>query len=149
LRTAALWAREKSEPHSDQAIPAAPLIDVTDKMTVLYAGEQRLDHETKSVTLCISLRSNSLTTISGPLYLHVDTTSSDFGAIELVNPTPEASLGVAYVNVSSSLHGGSLSPGDTTAPYPLTFRFSEDLAPGPNRFFLLKMKLRVFSRQQR
>jgi hypothetical protein len=149
LRTATIRAREKPGSPSAQSPFSPALVDVTDKVTVLYGGGQYLDHETKSATICISLRNNSSVAVSGPLYLHVNNTSSDFGAITLVNPTPRTSLGSDYLDVSSSLHDGSLGPGDTTAPNCLTFHFSEERAAGPNRFFILKMKLRVFGRQQK
>lgn len=120
------------------------MADVTDRITVLYGGCQRIDHETHSVMLDVSLRNNSKTPIHGPLFLKVENATSDFGRIVLVNPSPTASLDAAYLDLSSSLHGGSLAP-DQTASVPMTFHFYSEHFALPSRYFVLRLKLRFFS----
>jgi hypothetical protein len=121
---------------------------VTDKITVLYGGEQRLDHESNSAIIELSIRNNGSEPIKGPLYLKVENPTSDFGTIEFVNPGPLTSLGADYSDVSSYLRNGSLAPGETTSPYRLTFHFTNENAAVGNRYLILRLNLRIFCRQR-
>jgi hypothetical protein len=116
---------------------------VTDKITVAYGGEQRLDHETNTVMLDVSFRNSSSATISGPLFLQVDNVTSDLGNLELLNPSTLAPSGTKYIDLSPALPQGSLAPGQTTSPYQLRFHLKAAKFLGQNHTFILEIKLRL------
>jgi hypothetical protein len=146
LRTARIRTGNVSHPLSVQPAGTTALTDVTDKIIVLYGGEQRLDHETNSVMLDVSFRNNGSVPIRAPLYGKAEI-SSDFGKIEIVNPVFPTTLGAGYFDLSSSLRKGLLAPGETTSPYHLTFHFTNESTEVPNRYFILEMKLRLLCEQ--
>jgi hypothetical protein len=149
LRTARIRIARPSHPTGIEPINQAGLTEVTDKITTLYGGEQRLDHESNSAILELSFRNNSPNPIKGPLYLKIENTSSDFGTIEFVNRGSLTSLGASYSDVSSLLPTGSLAPGETTSTYRLNFHFTNENPAVGNRSFILRLKLRIFCQQQR
>jgi len=148
VRTASVWVGDKSQPLAKEHVDLPSLKEVTDKITVLYGSQQHIDRETNSVMVDISFRNNSLASITDTLYLKLENASSDFGNLELVNPSPETSPGPGYLNLSSALHRGSLGKDETSSPYRLTFHFTRETLRMPNRFSILKIKLRFFCRQQ-
>jgi hypothetical protein len=149
LRTANVSFGRRSPSALAQRVLEAELADVTDKITVLYGGEQRLDHETNSVMVDLSIRNNSHVPLSAPIYLRVERASSDFGRIELRNSSPVLALGRDYMDLSSSLRGGSLAPGETTAPYHITLHLSDEHRPRYGKSSVLAMKVRLFCHKKR
>jgi len=144
LRTARIQVNKGLNPPVRRHINPAALEDVTDRIVVLYGGEQRLDHDTNSVMVDISFRNRGSTRILGPLYLHLENASSDFGIVSLANPAQFSSLGPDFLDLSSSMPGAALDPGEETSPYQLTFHFQDQHSPVRIRYFLLKLKLRLF-----
>ncbi len=142
LRTAKICLVEAVPPTSPQLLDSSKLIDVTDKVTVLYAGEQRLDRQTDSVTLDISFRNNGSAPLHSPIYLKVEGGGSDFADIELVKPV--VSLSGDYLDLTSAIRGGSLQPGETSSGYRLTFHLRNEKPAGAGQSLLLETKLRVF-----
>jgi len=148
LRTARV--RIGQRPQVAELGPHSPpvLKDVTDRIIVLYGGEQRLDHESNSVMLDLSFRNKSSTTIHGPIYMKVDNAVSDYGKIEPINSGPPTPLGAEYLEVSSCLRRESLAPGESTLPYRLTIRFANEDSAVLNRYLILKLNLRLFLREE-
>lgn len=148
LRTARTQPPEGAQQLATEPDPLPPLSDVTDKITALYGGEQRLDRETKSVLCDISFRNDSSVPIPAPLYLKIENLSSDFGNIELVKPQPQDPQDAEYLKLSSCLDGDVLRPTTTTSPCHFAFHFTKENPPKGNRFLILRMKLRFFCRRQ-
>jgi hypothetical protein len=148
LRTARIQINDRPQPLVAESVPPVPLSDVTDKITVLYGGEQRLDRQTKSVIFDISFRNDSSIPIQGPLYLEIKNARSDFGNIELMNPLPHGSQVPEYLKMSSCLDGALLGPSTTTSPCHFVFHFTKENPPKGNRFLIVGMKLRVFCRRR-
>ncbi len=147
LRTARIQVGNLAQRAPPARALDSAVVEITEKITILYGGEQRLDHETKSVMLNVSFRNDSARSISTPLYLKVETPKSDFGDIELVNPGRATGLGADYLDISSSVRGEALAPGETSSPYHLTFRFSGESSAARSRRLILEIRVRVFCRQ--
>lgn len=144
LRTASISVGQRSQSAPTQPTLDAKLADVTDKIIVLYGGEQRLDHETNSVMVDLAFRNNSHVSLSGPIYVQVENMSSDFGRMELRRSSPVLPLGRDYIDLSSSLPSGSLAPGETTTPYPVTFRLLDANHASDEKSTILRLKVRLF-----
>jgi hypothetical protein len=145
LRTARVRFCEALQ--SDAKPPQSPVLkDVTDKITVLYGGEQRLDHESNSVMLDLSFRNDGLTTMRGPFYVKLNAVTSDYGKIELVTPGPSC-LDTEYVEITCHMKIGSLAPGETTPPCQLRFQFKNEDSVVSNRYTVLRIQLRLFVRE--
>ena len=144
LRTARIRRAPQLHPGAGPQFNVSALSEVTDKVTVLYGGEQRLDHRSDSATLELLFRNRNTTVIQNPLYLKVEAMASDFGKVELVDPHPFPSIGAGYLNASSCLPRGSLAPGETTLPCPLVFHFTKENSARSHRYFILRFQLRVF-----
>lgn len=143
LRTARVCVGEPVPSVPRQLLDVSKLVEVTDKVTVLYAGEQRLDRETGSLTLEVSFRNDGSTPLRSPIYLKVESISSDFGDIELVKPTSVVSLSGDYLDLTSVMRGGSLKPGETSSGYRLTFHLRTQKAAA-RQSIILETKLRLF-----
>ena len=143
LRTASVSLERRAQLLNPPARQAPKLTEVTNKVAVLYGGEQYLDHATDSIVMRLSLRNKSTVSLEAPLYVQVEGIESDFGKIELVNAAP-LTLPAGYIDISSSVHGASLPPGDTTLPYSLTFHVVNGRNALLNRNYLAKLKLRLF-----
>jgi hypothetical protein len=153
LRTATVRTGDLAQPAPTQAVDECELVDVTEKITVLYAGEQRLDRETDAVTLKLSLRNDGASMIQPPLFLKVLPASSDFGKTAFVNLAPVPSLGRNYVDLSSYFQSGSLATGKATSPFRLTFHISNQQPSAREiderlRQTVLSLKLQLFSCKQ-
>jgi hypothetical protein len=96
------------------------------------------------VLLDISLRNVGPDPIHGPLFLKVESAISDFGKIELANPL--VVLGANYVDLSTTLHEGSLAPNEKSSAYRLAFHLLREDSASLRQFFLLRLKLRFFCR---
>jgi len=147
LRTARITIGQPSPSVPSQPIRGSALEDVTDKFTVLYGGEQRIDHETKSLMLDISFRNRSSVSIPVPLYLTIGSAASDFGDIKLINSVPRAFLWPDNLDFSPPMRTGALAPGETTAPYHLVFHFADENHSRVRKNILLEMKVRLFSQE--
>lgn len=146
LRTARIHIGEIAQAQSNPPVPA--LSDITDRVHVLYGGEQRLDRETKSITVDVSIRNNSLVAIANPLYLQIESASSDFGSVKLANAVSTGSQGSEYLKIPWSSDNASLAPRSATLPCHLVFHLSEESGPKSGRLVILKMKLRIFAPRQ-
>jgi hypothetical protein len=144
LRTARVQIADNSRSIATRPIQTPGLSDVTDEFTALYGGEERLDHETNSVTIELSFRNDSSRAITAPLYLKIEQPTSPFGDIEFVNSSPAPSLGLDYVDLSSIWRTGSLATKATTPPFQLVFHFSDEIPALIDRYFILKFRLRLF-----
>lgn len=145
LRTARIWVgkRPRSQPPDFNSLTA--LDDVTDRMTVLYGGDQRVDHETNSVVLDLVFRNTSSASIRGPLYLKVENPRSDFGDIQWMNPDRASGPGSDYFDLSSCLRRESLLPGHETSPCPLIFQFMNQKTDTASKHSLVAFAVRVYS----
>ena len=145
LRTARISAgkRPRSQPPDLNSPPV--LDDVTDKMTVLYGGDQRVDHETNSVILDLVFRNTSSANIRGPLYLKVENPRSDFGGIQWMNPGRSSGPDSGYFDLSSCLGRESLLPGQATSPCPLIFQFMNQKTDIASKHCLLAFAVRLYS----
>jgi hypothetical protein len=148
LRTARVQLRQWSRPKRIEAPHAPVLSEVTNKITVLYGGHQRLDHETNSVALDVSFRNDGRTPIFGPIYLRVQKAASDFGDVRLLNGSPALPLGSDYIDISPPMRSTVLAPGQTTSPYQLLFHFTSKKTLSRERYFVLKFKLRLFCQER-
>lgn len=144
LRTARIGVGLRPQP-----VPSTPprrptLTDVTNRVTVLYGEEERLDHRTDSVSLALSLRNDGTAPLVAPIYLRIGNIESDYGEARLLNRSPVLGLSGDYVNASTAMRTPMLAPGETSSPYLLMFHFTsreKHVRPG---YFLLKFTLRVF-----
>jgi len=143
LRTANVWVGARSQLFAPGPREGVKLNDVTDKVAVLYGGDQYLDHVTNSIVIKLSFRNKSAVPLQGPLYLQVEDAESEFGEIEFVNPSQRAAPN-KYFDISSSLRGASLAPGEVTSPSSLTFHVVEKSNALHYRHYLAKLKLRLF-----
>jgi hypothetical protein len=141
LRTARIQIAEMLRDHGPPTVSASSLLEVTDRVDVLYGGGQRLDRETKSVTVDICVRNHSSDFIRAPLYFRIEDASSDFGEISLV---PQIATYAAYLRIPPPPGGVPLAPGASTSPFHLTFGFHGEMHPSERRFVILKMKVRIF-----
>ena len=147
LRTARVRIAHESRSVANPLVRVPALTDVTDEITALYGGKQRIDRETNSVMIDLSFRNNSSRAIAAPFYLKIDKISSDFGNIELVDPGPQSSLDSGYVDLSSVLQAGSLAPDSTTPAFPLIFHFSHLNPAAQEKYFILRLKLELFCKR--
>ena len=111
-----------------------------------------MDPETDSVTVKVSIRNNGSEMVHSPLYVKVLPSSSDFGTVEFVNPTPASGLDPNYMDVTSYIKGGSLATGESTMPFSLMFHITnrQPSAQGGNqqlRQTVVDMNLQIFSRR--
>lgn len=147
LRTAQIRVDAQSQLATTRPAQESALRDVTDNITVVYGGEQRLDHETNSVTLAISFRNDGPVPIPFPLYLQVYRATSEFGDPELMNPEMVTSPGSDYVKLSNVPGNIPLAPGATSNAYPLVFHFTRQTHGPRSRYFILRLQARVFCKQ--
>ncbi len=149
LRTARIWVdkRPRLRPPDFNSPPV--LDDVTDRMTVLYGGDQRVDHETNSVILDLVFRNTSSATIRGPFYLKIENPRSDFGDIQLMNPDRASGPGSDYFDLSSCLRRESLLPGQATSPCPLIFQFMNQKTDIASKHSLVAFAVRLYSQAHR
>ncbi|MGB2678532.1 MAG: sialidase family protein [Candidatus Acidiferrum sp.] len=145
LRTARILSDGKTRSIFNRPLRASELSDITDQVTLLYGGEQRLDRESQSVMVDISVRNDSGVSLLGPLVLKVEEGGSDFGKVELVKRDLRGILEDNYVDISSSVQGVSLDPGQTTSPYHLIFHFVEESTSHKHRNLILRVKFRILS----
>jgi hypothetical protein len=127
------------------SVNTQPPDQITDKIAILFGGEQRIDQATHSVMLDLLLRNDSSVSISGPIYLEVEEINSDFGELELKLPTVASSWGPRFLDLSYTLRHGRLAPGQTTMPYRLAFHMNAEKFSQPRKKQILDLKLRVFS----
>ncbi len=146
LRVARIEVGQAGYPVLSDPSQMPGLAEVTNKVAVLYAGEERLDHGTNSFILDLSFRNDSAIAISAPLYLKVEDTDSDFGKIQLLNPVIP-SAGPGLVDLSSSLPRGLLAPHERTGVDRLIFHWIDATDAPTRRFTVLGMKLRLFCRE--
>ena len=149
LRTARIWAGKRQLPQPPGFNSPPALDDVTERMAVLYGGDQRVDHETNSVILDLVFRNTSSTTIRGPLYLKVENPRSDFGDIQLMNPDRASGPGSGYFDISSCLRRESLLPGQATSPCPLIFHFMNQKTDIASKHSLVAFAVRLYSQARR
>jgi hypothetical protein len=143
LRTARIRVNGEPNPAAADSISLGSLADVTDRVTVLYGGAQRLDRESKSVMFDISFRNDGPAPIEGPLYVEVENTRSDFGDFALMNhlfDVPDHDS----LRMFSCMGGNPLGPGRTSSPCHLVFRFISENAAGGKTFSILGIRLRIF-----
>lgn len=144
LRTARIRLPLALPTNTERPLPKLAFRNVTNKITVLYGGTQRLDTETNTITLDLSFRNNGPTPIAGPIYLQAGKIESAYGAARLLNSSDMPVTSADYVDASSSLRSGVLLPGETTSPYRLRFHFTSIRKAVRDEYLLLRFKLRIF-----
>jgi hypothetical protein len=147
LRTAQIRFDASSQSASIQPVQQTDLRDITDKITVIYGGEERLDHETNDVMLAISFRNNGQLPIPSPLYLRLEDAASEFGDVVVVNRETVTSQGTHYIELPDLSRNTFLAPGATSQIYQLVFHFTRQTDAAHSRYFILKLQARVFCKQ--
>lgn len=144
LRTARIETAERPRDQDPPTVAASALLDVTNRIDVLYGGGQRLNREMKSVMVDICVRNHSVASIPAPLYFRIEDASSDFGEVSLLGPSSEIATNPGYLKIPSSPGGAPLGPGESTSAFHLTFGFHGEVHPAGRRFIILRIKLRIF-----
>ncbi len=119
------------------------LEDVTTRASILYGDDQSYDPVTKMLKLNIVVRNDSLQPFKGPLKLVVPSLSKDFGYVEIVNATNETNAAGAVWDMSSAMPAKMLSPGASTKPFTLMFRYvaKADIPRRSDDIFGLNVKI--------
>lgn len=131
---------------SRSALPGLPkLSEVTDKITILYAEGQRIDQLTGTVAINLAFQNHSAASLHGPLYLEVESTDSDFGAIRIASGPGRRVPDTDYFEISGL--GKVLAPGQRTPTYDLSFRFTCTWHHPVKQYVLAKVTIRLFCEQ--
>jgi hypothetical protein len=116
---------------SSQVIPASTLVaaathgleNVTDKVTVLFAGAETYDAASGTITLDIAIRNNRAEPIRGPIRLVVPTLYKDYGFAEIGNSVNHVPGAGAEWDLDSSTPDEQLAAGATSKPITLRFHY--------------------------
>src|SRR5262249_19843876 len=101
---------------ADYLIAAATtgLEDVTNKISVLYGGDQHYDPKTGILTLDVTVRNNSPEPIHGPFRLAVTKLDKQYGFAEVANSENKATGAGTVWDLSPSIPSGTLAAGATS-----------------------------------
>jgi hypothetical protein len=123
-------------------------LDVTSRTTVLYAGKQHFETETKTLTECVAVSNRGNESLRVPLRLEVRDLESPLG-ISILNAT-NGKTGIGAVwDISSAVTGSEVPPRSRTNPYCLSFHLDlPERKRKPDEIgSLLTLKLGVFARK--
>jgi hypothetical protein len=136
-----------SPSHSrSETLRVPTLSEVTDKMTILYAGEQRIDQVTGTVALNVAFQNHGAANLEGPLYLKVESMDSDFGEIKMASH-PGGRVGdTGYFEIAGS--DTVLAPGQRTPPYDISFRFTRTWRHPLKQYTIAEVMIRLFCEQR-
>jgi len=145
LRTAAVRiSGSKVKQQSPLPVDETDTRDISQRIVVLYGGDQRYDSSSGTLTENIILKNESSDSICSPVLLKAVTLSSEIGKIDIVNATNGVSGPGAIWDLSETLPGGVLKAGAVTTPYSLVFRVPDAVAPRIS-VDLITMRLQVLS----
>lgn len=143
LRTARIGT---SPSHSrSETLRLPTLSDVTDKMAILYAGEQWIDQVTRKVALHVAFQNHGAVNLEGPLYLRVESIDSDFGEIKMETHAGRRVGDTGYFEIAGP--DTVLAPGQQTPSYDISFRFTRTWRHPLNQYAIAKVTIRLFSEQ--
>jgi hypothetical protein len=121
------------------------LLDVTDRMGVLYAGQQRLDNVTGQLRVDLTVENRGQDVLRDRLFLEVGDTKSEFGDVIVDGGGTGTRPSARYLDLSRFLPPEGLQPGHMTKPFPLVLRFARGAKPSPSASILAEVKVRILS----
>jgi hypothetical protein len=107
------------------------LENVTEKVAVLYGGDQHYDEQTGTLTLDVTIKNDSDHPLRRPLRLALTSFYRDSGDSEVTNAENGATGAGSVWDLTPSIPENELAPGATSKPFPLRFRYHVD--PGQQR----------------
>jgi hypothetical protein len=145
IRTAAIHVTSE-----DTLIASATrgLDDITTKVAILYGGNQFYDPNTKTLTLDIVVKNESLTPIAGPFKLVVPSLQYDYGYAEIANAANGVTGAGAVWDISSSIMGEKLDPGSESLPFSLQFHYLLAGSEERPNDAILGLSVKLFARGQ-
>jgi hypothetical protein len=145
MRTAAVSiAGTRREQLSPLRVDASETRDISQRVVVLYGGEQHYDISTGTLTETITLKNESTESIRSPVLIKAVSLNSEIGNIKIMNSTNGVSGPGAIWDLSRTMSGGVLEPGAVTEPYFIVFRVPNDAAPRIS-IDLITMRLQILS----
>jgi hypothetical protein len=99
------------------------LVDVTQRVAVLYGGSQRYDARSGILTVDVVIQNKSAERIDGPFKLAVPSLTKDYGLADIANAENKASGAGAIWDITSAVAKGGLDAGATSKPFSLKFRY--------------------------
>ena len=147
---AELWFGTVSSARSVQKADASHVSrmrDVTEDSIILYGGTQDFDGGSTSLTVCLTLKNAGTRSLTVPIELRAESIASTAGPISITNSSNGVTGTGATWDISNSITGDRIPPRATSNPFCLTFRLNPDAsahrAAKPQS--LLSLALRVFS----
>jgi hypothetical protein len=130
---------------ADALIMAATggLEEVTNKVSILYGGDQHYDASTGFLTLDVVVRNNGAEPLHGPFRLAVTSLYKDYGYMKIANANNRATGAGTVWDLDSSIPSGVLAPGATSRPFSLKFHYliDEDAPRGTDDILGISTKL--------
>ena len=123
------------------------LEDVKTRATILYGGDQSYDPIRRIVKLNVMVRNDSTQAFKGPLKLVVPSLSKDFGYVEIMNATNETGAAGAVWDMSSAIPASTLSPGASTRPSTLMFRYVAMPDTSRRSDDILGLNVKIYAKQ--
>ena len=123
------------------------LEDVTNKVAVVYGGDQRFDPKTNTITLDVTIRNTSDQPLKGPIKLAVTGVYKNYGYSEVANAPNKATGAGAVWDLSASVPGSALVAGATSKPFPLKFLYKIDPRMERNSDDIFGLNVKVFAAQ--
>jgi hypothetical protein len=105
------------------ASAASGLEEVTNKVAILYGGDQHYEPKTGLLTLDVVVRNNSAQSLHGPFRLAVTSLYKEYGYVEIANANNKVAGAGTVWDLGSSVPNGVLAPGATSQPFQLKFHY--------------------------
>ena len=106
------------QPAVGQGIEISELVDVSDRVTVRYAGNV-FNRVTREQVFQATMTNTSERSVLTPLVLVITSVSDP--SITLANPSGTTAAGEPFIDFSGVVGDGKLAPGETTASLPIRF----------------------------